>query len=162
MPLRAEDEAGFSDVESPPAGEGARALTAPWAGWFDRRRPRANWLGFVQSLACYGLFRGLQIHYRTRSNGQPEFGVSDPDRDAWCWLGAETWQVNGDSGQALGRALWAAFLGAGGPWPTEFRLRASPNGGLRGTSPEAYLLRGPRCQQLWELTEPRERPAWIF
>jgi protein-L-isoaspartate(D-aspartate) O-methyltransferase len=162
MPLRAEDEAGFSDTEAMPAGEGARTLAAPWAGWFDRRRPRINWLGFVQSLACYGLLRGLAVHYRTRTNGQPEFGVSDPERHAWCWLGAEAWQVSGEPGQALGRALWRAFLEAGGPWPTEFRLRASSSGGLSAGGPEAYLRRGPRCQQLWELSELRERPAWIF
>jgi protein-L-isoaspartate(D-aspartate) O-methyltransferase len=162
MPLRGEDEAGFSDTETPLAGEGARTLRAPWAGWFDRRRPRINWLGFVQSLACYGWLRGLAVHYRTRTTGQPEFGVSEPDGSAWCWLGADAWQVSGESGQALGRGLWGAFLEAGGPWPTEFRLRASPSGGLCAGGPEAYLRRGPRCQQLWELNEPRERPAWIF
>jgi protein-L-isoaspartate O-methyltransferase len=162
MALRAEHEAGFSETEALPSAAGGRVLTSPWAGWFDRRRPRLNWLGFVQSLAFYGWLRGLAVHYRTLSNGQPEFGVSDPDGDAWCWLGTEAWQVNGDSGQKLGWKLWSAFLDAGGPWPTEFRLRAGPAGRLHPGGAESYLRQGLLCQQLWELPECRERPAWIF
>lgn len=166
MPLRAEGETGESGPEpAPPTGE-TRSLPAPWAGWFDCHRPRANWLSFVQALAFYGFVRGLDVYYRASANGAPIFGVSTPAKDdapsAVCWLGAQEWQVNGDLGRALGSQLWRAFLDAGGPWPTEFRLQASP---VAPPSPlgrrEEYARRGPRCHWLWTLIEPRDRPAWM-
>jgi protein-L-isoaspartate(D-aspartate) O-methyltransferase len=161
MPLRAEGETGVADAEPFPNAPELRTLPAPWAGWFDRKRPRVNWMGFSQSLAFYGLLRGLAVHYRTPDNGQAVYGVSDPARQDLCWLGSQEWQVSGEAGRDLGWTLWRAFLDAGGPWPTEFRLRASPRSGLRVGRREGYLLQGPLCQQLWELTEPRDRPAWI-
>ena len=69
--------------------------------------------------------------------------------------------MTGEAGRDLGWWLWRAFLDAGGPWPTEFRLRASPRGGLEVGRRESYLRSGPRCQQLWQLIEPRDRLAWI-
>ena len=75
MPLRAEGEAGAGEGEAlPPAGE-LRRLAAPWAGWFDRKRPRVSWLGFSQSLAFYGLLQGLEVFYQCLETGQAIFGV---------------------------------------------------------------------------------------
>ena len=161
MPLRAENECGAPDLDAPPPGGDLRSLPAPWAGWFDRRRPRTNWLAFSQSLAFFAWLRGLAVHYRAPENDQAAYGVSEPAGDALCWLGAQEWHVTGEAGRTLGWSLWRTFLDAGGPWPTEFRLRASPAGGLQPTRRESYTRRGPRCHQLWELSEPRDRPAWL-
>jgi protein-L-isoaspartate(D-aspartate) O-methyltransferase len=159
MPLRTEGETGPSDLEQPAPGGDVRRLPAPWAGWFDRRRGRGTWLGFSQALAFFGLLRGLGIHYRLMESGQAVFGVSQGE--ALCWYGIQEWQVNGDFGRDLGWTLWRAFLAAGGPWPTEFRLRASPQGPLRSGRRETFLRQGPCCHQLWELLEPRDRVAWL-
>src|SRR5262249_1692926 len=59
MPLRAEGEAGVAEEEVPPDAEAGQVEPAPWVGWFDRRRPRANWLSFAQALAFYGWLRDL-------------------------------------------------------------------------------------------------------
>jgi protein-L-isoaspartate(D-aspartate) O-methyltransferase len=159
MPLRAEGEIGPSDPDHPlPAGT-VRRLPAPWAGWFDRKRPRGNWFGFSQALAFFGLLRGLAIHYRLLDTGHAAFGVSHDQ--ALCWFGSQEWYVTGDTGRDLGWTLWRAFLDAGGPWPTEFRLRASPMQPLPPGRREAYQRQGPCCQQLWELLEPRDRAAWL-
>jgi protein-L-isoaspartate(D-aspartate) O-methyltransferase len=160
MPLRAEGEAVVPGSEAPPAGPFAN-VRAPWAGWFERRRPRPGWLGFVQSLALYAFLRGLRVSYQSLPDGETTFGVAEPDGTA-CWLGESAWHVVGEAGRALGERLWRAFLDAGGPWPTEFRLRASPRGEVApGGGREVYKRQGPRCRQVWELIEPRERPAWL-
>ncbi len=156
MPLRAEMEAGPAEAMTPSPGGELRTLPAPWAGWFDRRRLRVHWLGFSQALAFYGLLQGMNVHHRVANNGQQAFGISDGE--AIAWYGAEDWQVNNDAGRDLGWSIWRAFLDAGGPWPTEFRLRANPT-----TSPEpgyrhSFERRGPRCYHRWELIEPRDRP----
>src|SRR5262249_46691557 len=78
MPLRAEKETGTSDNTTFAFPGPMQTMPAPWAGWFDRRRPRLRWFGFIQALAFYGWLRGLEIHYRTSVNGQPLFGVSAP------------------------------------------------------------------------------------
>jgi protein-L-isoaspartate(D-aspartate) O-methyltransferase len=160
MPLRAEDETG---TEAPPlpTPRAAQRVRAPWAGWFDRRRPRQGWQGFIQSLVFYGWLHGLTISYQTLEDEQATFAVSDPALGCICWLGQQKWRVEGDAGHNLGWMLWRGFLDAGGPWPTEFRLRASPHGRLSLSGRESYLRQGPRCQQLWELIEQRERPVWI-
>jgi protein-L-isoaspartate(D-aspartate) O-methyltransferase len=164
MPLRAEGEPGESEADPVALPDPRQRLPAPWAGWFDRRRPRLQWLNFIQALAFYGLLRGLNVHYRTLADGQTVFGVSRRGREgtaeAVCWLGAQQWQVNGPAGRDLGWGLWRAFLDAGGPWPNEFQLRCSPAGGLRAEGPEAFVRWGPRCQEVWELLEPRDRPGW--
>ncbi len=161
MPLRSEGEAGPAEAE--PAAPGPlTALPSPGAEWCDRRRSRPGWLGFIQALAFYACLHGLRLAYQTLPGGEATFGVADPEGRAWCWLGEEKWQVSGEAGRDLGVRLWRAFLKAGGPWPTEFRLRASAratpaaDGGR-----EVYERQGPRCRQVWELIEPRERPAWI-
>jgi protein-L-isoaspartate(D-aspartate) O-methyltransferase len=159
MPLRAEGETGAGELDpAPPIGD-LRTLPAPWAGWFDRKRLRGNWLGFSQSLAFYGFLRGLTVHYRVGENSQVVFGVSADG--ALCWLGSQDWQVNGDAGRDLGWHLWRTFLDVGGPWPTEYRLKASPERPLQPSRRETYIRQGPRCHQMWELMEPRDRPPWV-
>ena len=165
MPLRAEGESGEGDTDAIGLPEPRLRIPAPWSGWFDRKRPRAQWLTFIQALAFYGMLHGLNVHYRTLPDGQTVFGVSrrggdDRIAEAVCWLGALEWQMNGPAGRDLGWSLWRAFLDAGGPWPSEFRLRCSPTGGLRVEAAEGYVRWGPRCQQVWELIEPRDRPGW--
>jgi protein-L-isoaspartate(D-aspartate) O-methyltransferase len=160
MPLRAEDEAAPPGSEPTAPGQLAR-VPAPWAGWFERKRSRTGWLGFIQSLAFYGLLRGLRVSYQALAGGEATFGVTDADGTT-CWLGEETWHVTTEAGRALGEQLWRAFLDAGAPWPTEFRLRAGARGEVpSGGGREVYQRQGPRCRQVWELIEPRERPAWL-
>jgi protein-L-isoaspartate(D-aspartate) O-methyltransferase len=161
MPLRGEAETGLVDLDLASFAGALQGQRAPWAGWFDRKRLRLRWLGFSQALAFYGLLRGLAVHYQSLPAGQGMFGVSDPDLGSVCWLGPQEWQVNGAAGRDLGRTLWRAFLDAGGPWPTEFRLRLRAAGGLLPSKREGYVRQGSRCQQVWELIEPRERPAWL-
>jgi protein-L-isoaspartate(D-aspartate) O-methyltransferase len=161
MPLRGEQETGAPEAEDGAEPKQLQTLPAPWAGWFDRKTPRLPWYGFLQALTFYGLLRGLAVRHRARANGQVEFGVAGGDAGGLCWLGAQDWQVNGRPGRDLGWELWRAFLDAGGPWPTEFELRACPAGGLRVSRREGYLRQGPCCQQLWELAERRDRPAWL-
>jgi len=164
MPLRAEGESGSSDNDAPVAyGSGSSdrdlaTVPAPWGDWFGRRHLRSGWLRFSQALAFYGWLHGLEVHFRGRANGQSEFAVSRGGN--LCWFGPGEWQTNGDGGTDLGRWLWQRFLEAGGPWPTEFRLRARPGDGLslRG-DPGAFFRQGPRCRQQWDLLERRERPC---
>lgn len=160
MPLRAEDETGPDDA--PPPHHGAlRSVRAPWAAWFERRRPRVGWHGFTNALALYAWLRGLTVCYQTLADGQPTFGISDPHFEGICWLGMHSWQIDTAESHELGKELWRAYLDAGGPWPIEFRLRATPVDGLLTPSgSESYLRQGPRCQHLWELMEPRDRPVW--
>jgi protein-L-isoaspartate(D-aspartate) O-methyltransferase len=162
MPLRGEDDTGLDDSDSvSPLSRSLRTVRAPWAGWFDRRQFRLRWLSFSQALAFYGLLRGLGVHYQTMPDGQSAFGLSDPDLGSVCWLGSQEWLVSGSSGRDLARTLWRAFLDAGGPWPTEFTCRFSPSGGLIPATADGYVRQGPRCQQVWELMDNRQRPTWI-
>jgi len=159
MPLRSEDEAAGPETPSSFPAADIRKMAAPWANWFDRRRIRMNWLGFSQALAFYGHLRGLSVHYRVLDNNSPSFGVSE--KDQLCWFGQQEWHVSGNEGRDLGWTLWRAFLDAGGPWPTEFRLKASPDLSISSGRREKYIRHGPRCRHLWELMEPRDRIAWI-
>src|SRR5207302_3970956 len=136
------------------------AVNAPWAGWFDRRRPRLSWLGFSQSLAMLAFLRGLGVHHQNLESGQTGFAISDPERHAWCSLGNQQWHISNEGGLELGLALWQAFLDAGGPWPTEYRLLASAKGPLPATDRPGYERQGPMCRQRWELIEHRQRPSW--
>jgi protein-L-isoaspartate(D-aspartate) O-methyltransferase len=161
MPLRGEGEPGTVDEGLPVSGS-LRRLSAPWADWFDRRRPRMNWQGFIQALAFYGLLHGHRVSYQVVSDNQPAFGVCDEEQGGTCWLGLQSWHVDGPAGRDLGWTLWRAFLDAGGPWPTEFRLRVSLAGELRpGPERDTYVRQGPRCRQVWQLIETRDRPAWL-
>ena len=159
MALRAETDTGMATEAPPPPTAELRTVPAPWAGWFERRTPRTSWIGFIQSLVFYGLLRGLDVHYGTRENGETLFGVSDGD--CVCWPGPNSWQVSSDSGRDLGWTLWRAFLDAGGPRPTEFQLRASPDKDLLTNSGDGYFRQGVRCWQRWERIESPDRPGWL-
>jgi protein-L-isoaspartate(D-aspartate) O-methyltransferase len=161
MPLRGEHDTGPAEAEEGPVPANLQTLPAPWANWFDRKLLRVQWHAFIQALVFFGLLRGLAVHYRTLANNQAIFGVSDTEQGCVSWLGSEDWQVNGEAGRDLAWQLWRAFLDAGGPWPTEFSLAASPHGGLEPVPGLCYLRQGPRCQQRWQLPEARERAAWI-
>src|SRR5207244_1154738 len=63
MPLRGEHEPSPTEEEPAHDAGAGHQVAAPWAGWFDRKRPRTAWLGFAQALACYGWVRGLDICY---------------------------------------------------------------------------------------------------
>jgi len=158
MPLRAEGETGAEEPVRPPPGE-VETQPAPWAGWFDRRKPRASWFGFVQALAFYAFVKGLSIHYQTLTNGEPAYGVEQSGH--FCWLGSQNWQVSGRLGRELGWGLWRTFLDAGGPRPTEFRFRAAPDLPTQAQGARDYFRQGPRCRQLWQQIEPVERPYWL-
>jgi protein-L-isoaspartate(D-aspartate) O-methyltransferase len=159
MPLRAEGESGASDSDAGAYGSSGSDLVtvpAPWGDWFGRRRLRSSWLRFSQALAFFGWLHGLEVRYRGRDHGLAEFAVSRGG--SLCWFGLGEWQTTGADGTDLGQWLWQQFLEAGGPWPTEFRLRACPGDGLslpgnRG----AFCRQGPWCRQQWELLERRER-----
>jgi protein-L-isoaspartate(D-aspartate) O-methyltransferase len=155
MPLRAEQEAPASEPPTPV--EDLRSRPAPWAGWFERQRPRLGWHNFIQAIVFYGWLHGLTVYHRDGSPAPADYAVRR--EDAVCWLGADQWQVNGQPGQELGDHLWQAYLRAGGPWPTEYRLTATAGGGLT-MGPEGFWRQGPCCQQHWQLLEPRQRSSW--
>jgi protein-L-isoaspartate(D-aspartate) O-methyltransferase len=158
MPLHTEGETGAENETGPAPWASFKTVPAPWGDWFERRRSRTVWLRFSQSLAFFGLLRGLHVHFRGEANGQPAFGVSDPEDQDVCWFGTGQWQIGSAKGHDLGHALWRAFLEAGGPWPTEFRLRAGPDQAIEPSgSVLAFHRNGRRCRQLWELSEQRER-----
>jgi protein-L-isoaspartate(D-aspartate) O-methyltransferase len=156
MPLRSEEESGAGSDNSGLPEEDLTTVAAPWGDWFVRRHSRSAWLRLSQALAFYGWLHGLDVQYRGQDNRPPEFGVRRAG--SLCWFGLGAWQTAGDGGADLGRWLWQRFLEAGGPWPTEFRLRACAGDGLSlpGTS-TAFIRRGSRCQHRWELLERRER-----
>jgi protein-L-isoaspartate O-methyltransferase len=158
MPLRAEYEVGEDEGNGLPAGGPLRTLAAPWADWFDRRRPRLGWLGFIQSLAFFAWVQGLKVSYQMFGENQPAFGIGDAECGGVCWLGVQNWHVDGSTGRDLGWRLWRGFLDAGRPWPSEFRLTATA-GSTLGASGGGFLRQGPRCRQLWQLPDDRERPA---
>ncbi len=157
MPLRDEGTSG-RDEETYPSEDHLPAEPAPWRHCFARRRSRLGWLNFIQALAFHGWLNGLTVHYRSQENGLPQFGFSNGE--CRCWLGVHDWQVRGAADRELAEQAWRAFREAGGPWPTEFRLRATVTGKLecRGCR-EEYERQGVRCRQLWELIERRDRPA---
>jgi protein-L-isoaspartate O-methyltransferase len=159
MSLRAEGESGTASDETGQQTREIQAISAPWKGWFDRPRPRTSWLGFIQALVFYGWLRGLTVHFQNRANGESMYGVEEAGEV--CWFGAHNWQVTNSGGRDLGWSLWRSFLDAGGPRPTEFRLRASPDRELPQCAGEAqtYFRQGVRCRQQWELTEPLDRPV---
>jgi protein-L-isoaspartate(D-aspartate) O-methyltransferase len=157
MPLRSEFESGESVAEGPrPAGP-LQTMRAPWARWFDSRKRPRGWVGFIQSLAFFGWLRGLAVSYITSDDEQSIYGLCDPKSQDGAWLGPQRWQVTGTSGRDLAVSLWRAFLDAGGPWPTEFTLLAAPEAMPRPPEVQSHQRLGPRCRQIWQLREPRER-----
>jgi len=155
MPLRAEGENGNGENGRPPPVAEMQSVRAPWSGWFHRRRPRASWVGFIQSLAFWSLLQGAQVHYQTLATGETSFGVSRGE--AVCWFGEEEWLSGGSAGQELGLGLWRSFLEAGGPRPIEFKFQAWPGSGSGPEPSSGYLRQGTRCRQHWVLLEPIER-----
>src|SRR5262249_36288204 len=156
--LRGEHEVGEAEGNGVTGRGPLRTLAAPWADWFDRRRPRLGWLGFIQSLAFFGWLQGLAGSYQMLGENQPAFGVAGPGRGV-CWMGVQHWHVDGRAGRDLGWELWRGFLEAGGPWPTEFRLTATARGDLGDNGGRRFVRQGPRCRQVWRLPDERERPA---
>jgi protein-L-isoaspartate(D-aspartate) O-methyltransferase len=157
---------GDADEEAPagpvlPEPNGLEEVPAPWRDWAPRRPPPGG-LSFVRSLAFLAWLEGLLIGQRATEGEGVLVGVGDPARGGACWLGPRAWRVTGREGRALGEQLWGTFLNAGGPWPTEFRLRAAAprfSPGITGGSLLAYRRRGPRTEQLWELPARRDRPS---
>ena len=159
LPLRGEDEAGRVDEQCRPAPGSLQTSPAPWADWIESRRARLSWLSLVQALAFHAWLHGCAITYDTLHDGQTAFGIRNGD--AVCRAAATVWAYGDEAGRGLGERLWRAFLDAGAPWPTEYRLRASVGPLPEPNAREAYVRRGPFCWQTWELIEPRDRPARI-
>jgi hypothetical protein len=121
----------------------------------------------LPSLAFLGWLHDYAIAYQALADGRIVYGVGDLVHGHACWLGMRDWRVTGTAGRDLGNRLWRMFLDAGGPWPTEFRLRAAP---LDAPPPEddetppsgglVFPRRGRQCRQLWTLDPVRQRPAW--
>jgi protein-L-isoaspartate(D-aspartate) O-methyltransferase len=158
MPLRDEEEAPIDKAETPDLPPNLKTRPAPWAGWFERSRPRLGCGSFLQALVFYGWLRGLSPVTGGSTGGYSRYGVSCGD--ALCCFNAEDWQVNSGAGHELGLALWQAWLHAGGPWPTEFELTCSAKARLEPKGQESYLRQRPRCQQIWTLQAHRNRSGW--
>jgi protein-L-isoaspartate O-methyltransferase len=171
MPLREEEEVTGPDPTASlgtlPLPAKLHRVAAPWGDWTERRTlPGAP--VYPQALAFLAWLEGLTVTFQTGPDDRPTYGVGDLVQGHACWLGQREWRVTGDAGHDLGTRLWRTFLDAGGPWPTEFRLRAWP---LHGPTPAfvddtpaarlSYHRDGPRCRQLWQLLDPRERPGWF-
>jgi protein-L-isoaspartate(D-aspartate) O-methyltransferase len=144
-----------------PGPEELTAVPAPWAEWLERRPPCGG-PGLLPALAFLGWLEGLAVCVQNLADGRIFYGVADRSAGHACWLGNREWRVTGNAGRDLGNRLWRIFLDAGGPWPTEFRLRAWPLGEdvpARSHQRWSYRRLGTRCEQVWELIERRERPA---
>ncbi len=154
LPLRAEEEIDNPDLgTSSSLSETTIQRPAPWAAWFSRKTHRLRWFNLLQALVFWSYLHCLTIHHFDM--GQPIYGISD--RDSICWFSEQQWHGSSHSGLELGWKMWQSFLQAGGPWPSEFRLQASPHDGLLATSQPAFFRRGPRCQHLWELIPGHDR-----
>jgi hypothetical protein len=161
--LRSQDGDGDDRQPSPalPEPEGLEAVTAPWHDWAPRRNPPGG-LHFVRCMAFLGWLEGLSLGYRSMAEEGVLFGVGDLVRGNACWLGPGTLRVTGREGQALGERLWGTFLDAGGPWPGEFRLRASATplaDAAAGGAALTFVRHGVRTEQVWTLDQDRLRPA---
>jgi protein-L-isoaspartate(D-aspartate) O-methyltransferase len=174
MPLRDEEKPDLGEnapAEAPPEESGRTeptpvlppperltAVPAPWAPWEERRPGQRR--DFLPALAFLGWLQGLTLAQASLPEGRVGYGLADLVRGNACWMGWREWRISGNEGQALGQRLWRDFLDAGGPGPTEFRLRAVPL--KKGLKPIAgtrlgYRRDGVRCARVWELIEPRER-----
>jgi len=171
MPLREEERATGPDptatAETLPAPNKLHRVAAPWGDWTERKAlPGVPAYG--QALAFLAWLEGLTVAYQAGPDNRPIYGVGDMVHGHACWLGQREWRVTGNAGHELARRLWRTYLDAGGPWPTEFRLRAWPIGEPEPTdlreTPAArltYRRAGTTCRQVWELLEPRERAGWF-
>lgn len=161
MPLRGEQEIGLVELEPLPPADSLHSMPAPWADWFSPRKLRTSWLAFSQSLAFFAWLQGLRLSFETQETGEGAYGVARPGEVDFCWLGLREWKATGSNGKELAWELYRAFLDAGGPWPTEYQLQASPQGGLETGSQGGFLRQGPRCQQWWYLPAQRQRTNWL-
>jgi hypothetical protein len=167
MPLRGEEDEGRDNgpVSSGllPAPDPLPSVAAPWADWADRK-VSCSGPGLLPSLAFLGWLNGYTIGYQSLSDGRAVYGVGDLVHGHACWLGLREWRVTGTAGRNLGTLLWRDFLDRGGPWPTEFRLRAAPldtpDTEDGGAGEGVFVRQGSRCRQVWTLGVRRERPAW--
>ncbi len=155
MPLRAESDSTGADSEFPEIGMG-EPRPAPWAEWFGKPRPRVGWLALCHSLAFFTWLHGGALQYQTDDEGVPWFGVQSADGNAGCWFGATEWRVvSGSNGAELGARWWRAFLDAGGPRPTEYRIRVRPSSSPMAGEREHAMPYGAWC---WSLPARRDRP----
>jgi protein-L-isoaspartate(D-aspartate) O-methyltransferase len=161
LPLRGEQELGKNDEVIAPLPPSTAPVLAPWAEWIDSRRSRLGSLNFLQAFAFYAWLRGCQIAYGTLRDGETSYGLLDGEGEALCWFSSKTWTVRGDTGREFGERMWRAFLDAGAPWPTEFRLRAGLGPLPEPSGRASAVRRGAFCWQTWELIEPRDRPSGI-
>ncbi len=167
MPLREEEGATGPDPTAStgalPAPDKLHRVAAPWGDW-NERKSQSGAPSFGQALAFLAWLEGLTVAFQTGLDDRPTYGVGDLVQGHACWLGQREWRVTGNAGHDLGTRLWRTYLEAGGPWPTEFRLRAGSAGEDVQPSPAARLVYrrdGGHCRQLWELLDPRERPGWF-
>jgi protein-L-isoaspartate O-methyltransferase len=162
MSLRAEGEDGDPGEPTAPVNAELQSLPAPWKGWFDGRRPRVSWLGFIHSLAFLGLMRGMNILRSNPMGKDLVFGISSGE--AACWFEMSEWKVSSDEGHKMGLSLWHDFLNLGGPRPPEYRVRAAardvPPPGELGPSP-MFVRQGVRCIQYWNIRADRDRGCWL-
>jgi hypothetical protein len=156
MPLRDEGTAGRdrNEPDGPlPGPERMATGPAPWAAWQERRSgPDAN--EFLPCVALLAWLEGLTPGHATCPDGRAGYGLADLVRGEACWLGPYHWYVSGPGGEQLGHRLWARWLDLGGPRPSDWRLRASADGGRLVESAHArasYRRRGAMCEQVWEL-----------
>jgi protein-L-isoaspartate(D-aspartate) O-methyltransferase len=169
MPLRDEMEQGRDN--SPafagllPSADTLPSLAAPWAEWAERKTNCVG-PGLLPSLAFLGWLHGYTVGYQALANGRIVYGIGDLVHGHACWLGLREWRVTGLAGRKLGEELWRDFLDAGGPWPTEFRLRAVPldkpsieDREKESSSIRSFSRHGQRCRQRWTLEARRERPS---
>jgi hypothetical protein len=159
MPLRAEAESGPPAEFEPTTDSEFETILPPWEGWFDGRRPRLTWLGFIHSLAFLGLMQGLGIHSAQPQGKDVAFGVSDGG--AVCWFEPGQWRVTGEAGHKLGLSLWRSFLEFGGPRPAEYRLRAAPSLQVDPAAAPTFIRNGVRCIQHWTIRAGRDRGRWL-
>jgi protein-L-isoaspartate(D-aspartate) O-methyltransferase len=148
-----------------PAADALPSVMAPWADCPGLKGFSAC-RGLLTSLAFLGWLHGFDIGCQALADGRTFYGIGDPVQAQACWMGMREWRVTGIAGRNLGALLWRDFLDAGGPWPSEFSLRAIPsdkpraeNAEKRDESPLVFHRRGSRCNQLWALEERRQRPA---
>jgi protein-L-isoaspartate(D-aspartate) O-methyltransferase len=170
MPLRGEDDEGRDSAPASsgllPAPDPLPSVAAPWADWAERKASCSG-PGLLPSLAFLGWLHGYTIAYQALADGRTVYGIGDLVHGHACWLGMREWRVTGTAGRDLGNQLWHIFLDAGGPWPTEFRLRAVPLDAPPAEDSEdedanqlVFHRRGACCRQVWTLDAARERPAW--
>jgi protein-L-isoaspartate O-methyltransferase len=161
MSLRAEGETGEQGEPTSQMSLELDRLPAPWKGWFDGRRSRVSWLGFIHSLAFLGMMRGMNVVRSSPSGKDLAFGISSVD--AACWFESGEWKVTGNEGYKLGLSLWHGFLNLGGPRPAEYRVHATAAGGPPGESGGSALFvrHGGRCIQHWTISKDRDRGSWL-